>query len=279
MGQISSYFWHVEETLEEVIVKSTNYYGWKKDLPDRRDYINSKQYTVLPNIVDLRDKCPPPYNQGKLGSCTANAIAFAYQFDEINQGEKSIFIPSRLFIYYNERYMEGTIEKDSGAAIRDGIKSINKIGVCSENIWPYDIENFTQKPNKNCYIIAKNHQSIEYHKVVQNEQNIKQVLSEGFPIVFGFAVYESFESKEVSENGVVPSPKKDEKLLGGHAVSIVGYTKINDIEYFIIRNSWGIEWGDKGYCYFPVKFICNPEYCDDFWVIKKIRDNGDNYIV
>uniref|UniRef100_A0A6C0LZS7 Peptidase C1A papain C-terminal domain-containing protein n=1 Tax=viral metagenome TaxID=1070528 RepID=A0A6C0LZS7_9ZZZZ len=278
MGQISSYFWHIEENLKEEIVKSTNYYGWKKDLPDRRDYIMSNIHTVIPNKIDLRVKCPNPYNQGKLGSCTANAIAFAYQFDELNQGEKSIFIPSRLFIYYNERYMEGTTDKDTGAAIRDGIKSINKIGVCPEKIWPYDIEKFTQKPDKKCYNIAKNHKSIEYHKVIQNEQSIKHILSEGFPIVFGFAVYESFESKEVAENGVVPLPKKDEKILGGHAVALVGYTTINDIEYFIVRNSWGTEWGDKGYCYFPVNFICDSEYCDDFWVIKKIRDKDDNFI-
>jgi C1A family cysteine protease len=271
MGQISSYLWEVEETLTE----SIRYYGWKKDLPDRRDHIIPIKHTVLPKIVDLRENCPETYNQGKLGSCTANSIAFAYQYNEIKQEEQDVFIPSRLFIYYNERNMEGNIDKDSGAAIRDGIKSINKIGVCSEKVWPYNIEKFTEKPKRVCYIIAKNHRSIEYHKVIQNENNIKNILSEGYPIVFGFAVYESFESVNVAKNGIVSMPKKNEKLLGGHAVAIVGYTTINNEDYFIVRNSWGPDWGDNGYCYFPVKFICDSEYCDDFWVIKKTKDIED----
>ena len=267
MGQISSYFWDDKNSL----INSKNY-GWNKDLPDRRDHILLKKHSVLPKEVDLRNKCPQVYNQGSLGSCTANAIAFIYQFNELKENELNIFIPSRLFIYYNERDMENTINKDSGAQIRDGIKSINKIGVCPESIWEYDITKFKEKPNNNCYQIAKKHHSVIYSKVMQTEHDIKHILSEGYPIVFGFAVYESFESSEVSKNGIVPMPKDDEKLLGGHAVAIVGYTTRNNKEYFIIRNSWGPEWGDDGYCYFPIKFICNSEYCDDFWVVKKVID-------
>ena len=195
----------------------------------------------------------------------------------MKQHEHEIFTPSRLFIYYNERSIEGNTNKDSGAAIRDGIKSINKIGVCSEKVWPYNIEKFTEKPKRVCYIIAKNHRSVEYHKVKQTESQIKQVLSEGFPVVFGFAVYESFESENVAKNGIVPIPKENEKMLGGHAVALVGYTTLNNQNYFIVRNSWGSDWGDGGYCYFPVEFICNSEYCDDFWVVKKIRDKEDHF--
>ena len=272
MGQITSYFWDEEQVIE----KSLKYYGWKKDLPDRRDLLFLRQHTVLPKEIDLRKNCPKPYNQGNLGSCTANAIAFAYQFDEMKQNEKHIFTPSRLFIYYNERNMEGNTDKDSGACIRDGIKSINKIGVCSENIWPYNIEKFTEKPKKICYNLAENHKSVTYRKVSQTEQHLKHVLSEGYPIVFGFAVYESFESEIVAKTGIVPLPKSNEKLLGGHAVSIVGYIKLQNKDYFIVRNSWGEEWGDKGYCYFPVEFICNPEYCDDFWVVNRVKDIEDN---
>src|SRR2546430_400903 len=115
-------------------------YGWVPDLPDHRDHMYSAPTHVLkalPPKVDLRPNCPPVLNQGQLGSCTANAIANAHRFDQIKLGRKDHFLPSRLFIYYNERAMEGTIDSDAGAMIRDGIKSIAKLGACPETLWPY----------------------------------------------------------------------------------------------------------------------------------------------
>ena len=114
--------------------QNRHFYGWKKDKPNSDDeYHNFVVSATLDNIklVDLRSTCPAVYDQDKLGSCTANAIAAAYEYDQIKQNEKDVFIPSRLFIYYNERKMEGSIDTDSGAEIRDGIKSINVDGVCS----------------------------------------------------------------------------------------------------------------------------------------------------
>jgi C1A family cysteine protease len=102
-------------------------------------------------MVDLRDHMPEVYDQGHLGSCTANAIGGAYEYDQIKQKELEPFTPSRLFIYYNERDVEGTVEEDSGAMIRDGMKVINKIGVVPEPMWPYDIEKFKEKPSEKCY--------------------------------------------------------------------------------------------------------------------------------
>ena len=93
---------------------------------------------ALPPRVDLRRQCPPVYDQGQLGSCTANAIGGAIEFDQLKQGLPQIFVPSRLFIYYNERAMEHSIQFDSGAQLRDGIKSVAKLGACPETIWPYD---------------------------------------------------------------------------------------------------------------------------------------------
>ena len=117
-------------------------FGWTPDLPDARDYMYSAPEAVLtklPTKVDLRgSKMPKVYDQGELGSCTANAIGAAFEFGQIKQGQKD-FMPSRLFIYYNERAMEGTIDTDSGAMIRDGMKSVAKLGVCTEDTWPYDI--------------------------------------------------------------------------------------------------------------------------------------------
>ena len=114
-------------------------YGWVPDLPDARDYMYAAPLQVLtglPPKVDLRPQCPPVLDQGALGSCTANAIANAHLFDQRKQKAKQPFLPSRLFIYYNERVMEGTVHSDAGAMIRDGIKSIAKQGTCAEKQWP-----------------------------------------------------------------------------------------------------------------------------------------------
>ena len=120
-----------------IISRSISWYGWVPDLPDHRDLIYAapdKFVRALPPRVDLRKDCPPIYNQGKLGSCTAHAIGAAIEFDQMKQQWPEIFIPSRLFIYYNERVMEGTINSDNGAQIRDGIKSVAKQGACPRAI-------------------------------------------------------------------------------------------------------------------------------------------------
>ena len=247
-------------------------YGWRPDKLDYRDHTDRiPKFINHSHSIDLRDKCPGIYNQGELGSCTANAIAAAYEFDEIKQNENLLFIPSRLFIYYNEREKENSVDIDSGAEIRDGIKSINKIGVCPETLWPYDISKFTVKPPPSCYDQAKKHQSVKYHRLNNSLDILKSCLEAGLPFVFGFAVYESFESEEVAKTGKMTMPNKNESLLGGHAVMAVGYN--DDDRCFIIRNSWGIEWGDKGYFYMPYDFITSKKLCSDFWVIEIIRDD------
>src|SRR5262249_51216165 len=148
----------------------------------------------LPNKVDLRPQCPPVYDQGQLGSCTANAIGAALQFDQIKQGQQS-FAPSRLFIYYNERVMEHTVNDDAGAMIRDGIKSVAKLGAPPEvPDWPYVISKFKTKPPAIAYTHALKYQAILYQRLVQNLDQLKGCLAAGFPFVFGIAVYESFES-------------------------------------------------------------------------------------
>src|SRR5208283_5132068 len=94
-------------------------YGWVPDLPDHRDHMYAAPGEVvsqLPSQVDLRNQCPPVYDQGELGSCTANAIAAAMEFERIKQNLPD-FLPSRLFIYYNERVIEGTVNSDGGAQI------------------------------------------------------------------------------------------------------------------------------------------------------------------
>jgi C1A family cysteine protease len=246
--------------------------NWKRDTKDSRDLVH--KFTV-PNdavkVVDLRQNCPPIYDQGHLGSCTANAIAAAYRFDEMKQKEATNFDPSRLFIYYNERNMEGHVKEDTGASIRDGIKSINVNGVCTEQLWPYDITKFATCPTDDCYKDAETHKSVEYKRVEQNLDQLKQCILSGFPFVFGFEVYESFMTDAVAKTGQMPIPQPTEQLKGGHAVMAVGFDDIN--KQFIVQNSWGTKWGDKGYFYMPYEYISNNDRCDDFWTVTKVNNN------
>jgi len=246
-------------------------YGWVPDLPDHRDFLYAAPTQFqqnFPEKVDLTNQCPPVYDQGQLGSCTANAIAGAIEFDQIKQ-KLSEFTPSRLFIYYNERDMEGTVNSDSGAQIRDGIKSVGNLGACPEKEWPYDITKFSQKPPNNCYSDASQHVVKLYQRLVQELGTMKGCLASGYPFVFGFTVYESFESQTVAQTGIVPMPKTSEAVLGGHAVLCVGYDDTS--EQFIVRNSWGDGWALKGYFRMPYAYMTARRLASDFWTIRTVE--------
>lgn len=244
-------------------------YGYIPDLGDHRDF----KYTIekpilLPISVDLRSLMPPVYDQGQLGSCTANAIAGAIQFEQIKQKIKT-FIPSRLFIYYNERVIENTIASDSGSQIRDGIKSVNSQGVCPEAEWPYIESRFIKKPTAKAYKDALKNQVLQYQAINQSLNDLKTCLASGYPFVFGFTVYDSFESDEVAKTGIVNLPSKSEQSQGGHAVVCVGYDDIS--KRFIVRNSWAADWGQQGYFTMPYEYILNNDLADDFWKITLVK--------
>jgi C1A family cysteine protease len=246
-------------------------YGWIPDLPDRRDqlYVAPPELSqILPPMVDLRPNCPPVYDQGQLGSCTANAIAGAVEFDLLKEKQQGIFIPSRLFLYYNERVIEGTVNSDSGAQLRDGIKSVATQGDCPESLWPYDIAKFAIKPPTNCYAQALKFKAVQYQRVLQDANQMKGCLASGFPFVLGFTVYESFESQQVSTTGHAPMPAPSEKVIGGHAVVAVGYDDSN--QWFILRNSWGSTWGLQGYFTLPYTYLLDQNLASDFWTIRLV---------
>jgi C1A family cysteine protease len=254
--------------------RSIKHYGWVPDLPDARDFQFSAPDAVmasLPAKVDLRSKCPPVYDQGQLGSCTANAIAGAYEFDQVQERQPD-FMPSRLFIYFNERTMEGTVDIDAGAMIRDGIKSVAKLGVCTENSWPYDIAAFSERPGTACYREALKHQAVVYRSVPERLNMLQACLATGIPFVFGFSVYDGFESEEVARTGVVNMPGPREKQVGGHAVVAVGYD--NSTQRFTVRNSWGKSWGQKGYCTMPYAYVTSSQLAQDFWAIYAVEKDG-----
>jgi C1A family cysteine protease len=225
---------------------------------------------AMPATVSLRKQMPPVYDQGQLGSCTANSVGAILEFNELKQKESDAATPSRLFIYYNERAMEGTISQDSGAEIRDGIKSVAQLGAPPETMWPYDITRFARKPPAAAYKAGVKHQAIRYARVAQTTVAIQSVLASGFPISYGFTVYESFES-DVGSNGIVPIPQPHEKTLGGHAVVAIGYKTIRGQLYFECRNSWGPGWADHGYFWMPASYITSASLARDFWVIEQVE--------
>jgi C1A family cysteine protease len=226
---------------------------------------------VLPAKVDLRPQCPKTvYDQGQLGSCTANSIAGAVEFDLLKQ-KANDFLPSRLFIYYNERVIEHTVHDDAGAMIRDGIKSVAKQGVCAETTWPYSDANpgpFQEKPSAHAYTEATKHKVTSYQRLPRALRTMKSCLASGYPFVFGFTVYASFESDAVAKTGEVPMPAADEELLGGHAVLAVGYDDTHN--RFIVRNSWGPKWGQHGYFTMPYAYLLDGDLSDDFWTVRAI---------
>lgn len=279
MGNYLSY--QTSENKEQILNMNTNVkgnkykYTWKPDLPDQRDIMLvhpklKKKDKSLPTKIDLRDEFGKVYDQGQLGSCTAQAICGTLVFNEKQDNKTNIeyFMPSRMFLYYNERNMEGNPTKDSGASLRDGLKSIKTIGICSEDDWVYDTSVFNIKPNEKCYKDALEHTNIIYKRIPQFIDQLQQTLVKGLPIICGISVYESFESDTVAKTGMIPMPTLNEKLLGGHAIVIVGYD--DEEKYWICRNSWGETWGDKGYFYLPYDYMVRKNgLASDFWIINK----------
>ncbi len=241
-------------------------YGWRPDRPDFRDLMLAPPPQDLPSEVDLRGQMPAVYNQGDIGSCTANAIAAAFDFERGRQGMDFIN-PSRLFIYYNERLIEGDVSYDGGAQIRDGVKVVSRIGVVPEAMWPYIEADLYTEPPQQIYDAASDDLVLEYRRV--NPAHIRYVLAQGFPVIFGFTVFDSFMS--IGPDGVMPLPQPDDSVDGGHAVLAAGYTQVGGDPYFIVRNSWGDGWGDQGYFYMPFPVISVPGMASDFWVIRKVE--------
>jgi len=248
--------------------KVPNYYGWVPDLPDHRDYLYGAVRPIPPGLpprIDLRPYCSKVEDQGTLGSCTANALAGALEFLEMRDRVPFADL-SRLFIYYNERTLDHSVRSDSGAMLRDGIKTLNKQGVCSEKLWPYVVSRFTNRPGAACYQEASDHRITSYRRILTLDE-MRTCLAEGYPFVFGFTVYEGFESRHTAKTGVLGMPKRKERALGGHAVMAVGYDDHD--KRFIVRNSWGPKWGMKGYFTMPYAYAADRNLSDDFWTIRR----------
>jgi C1A family cysteine protease len=241
-------------------------YGWRPDLPDQRDYafgvVHHPHLASLPAKVSLRDRMPAVFDQGELGSCTANALCAAFAY--LHAG----FVGSRLQVYYGERVLERSVKQDAGAAIRDGVKVLAKTGAAPEPDWPYVVAKFAKRPSAKAYRDAKAHKIAAYSRLTSGD-DFRQCLAAGFPFVIGFTVYESFESDAVAASGVVPMPGKREQVLGGHAVCVIGYDATRaDGPHYEVRNSWGADWGDAGNFWMPVAYLENSNLADDAWTLR-----------
>jgi C1A family cysteine protease len=243
-------------------------YGWKPSLPDLRDQIADSSELKILDEVDPRADLPEVFDQGHLGSCTANAVAAAVEYDAKLNGSDPGSL-SRLWIYYYERKLEGApADQDTGAHGRDGFKVCEKLGVPLEQDWPYVIASFSEQPPASLDDEARQHRISNYRVVPRNLDSMKAVLSNKQTIAFGFSVYESFESSEVAQSGIVPLPSRNEKVLGGHEVLLVGYLR-DQSNYGLVRNSWGSGWGMGGYFLMPWAYFLDAHLASDFRTIRR----------
>ncbi len=241
-------------------------YGYRPSPPDSRDKIaDPSGLTVLPE-VDLRHgPMPLVYDQGQLGSCTANAVCAALQYDlSLDLAPKKARRRSRLDLYYGERSLEGSLgEGDTGAIGRDGFKYAQQTGVLLETAWPYDITTYEGPPPA-----GRRHKLTKpYALVPQTETAIKAALSNQQLVAFGFTVYPSFESGATASDGVVSMPTRtdlSEGSIGGHEMTIVGYDMTGAYPgHALVRNSWGSGWGIGGYCLFPWAYLLDASLASD----------------
>lgn len=228
----------------------------------RLDYLKIPKKLILPHRVDLRSKMPSIYDQGDLGSCTACALCGIVGYiDPVVKG-------SKLFVYYNTRLLANNVKYDTGASLEDGVASLQKYGVCQEKLWSYDIKKFSETPPQICYTKGLKNVALQVKNIRNDLNDMKSSLSNGWPFVVGIEVYSSFETLYVAQTGNVPMPSRTDRYLGGHAVVCVGYDDTK--KAFIMRNSWGAEWGINGYFYLPYAYLTS-NMASDLWNIQKMK--------
>lgn len=247
-------------------------YGWRPDIPDARDYRKPlvANASALPPRVDLRSLMPPVYDQGAAGSCVGNAVAAAVQFTRRRANAAPDFTPSRLYIYYNARLLEGATGFDGGAQIRDGVKGVVRYGAPPEDAWVYDTDRVLATPPQDAYDLGKLDLLLGYQRVNQSIDDLRHALARSEPFIFGFSVYESFEGPQVAGTGQLELPAAGEALVGGHAVLGVGYDDVSRV--FIVRNSWSDAWGIQGYFTMPYAYLNDSDLASDFWVLEQMSN-------
>lgn len=232
----------------------------KQSLSNDDDLIYKNDVSkVFRSSVDLRECDTLVENQQSLGSCTSSALTSAYELMiKMMYPEKYVEL-SDLFVYYNARMEEGSVDKDQGIYLRSGLEAIKKYGICEESVWPYDLEKWDDAPPDMAYENAKNKKITKYQKLISTYY-ITEVLNNNKPVVFGMEVYDSFMELD-DRICTVSFPSRKEKSRGGHAMCMVGYD-LNK-RMFLAKNSFGTDWGMKGYCWIPFDYLRQEGY--DCW--------------
>lgn len=221
----------------------------------------------LRDQVDLRNWASPVDDQSKLGSCTANAVVNAYELLDNQYYQNKGVDLSRLFVYYNTRLLEGTINSDSGAFIHEALKSLDNYGVCTEEMWPYDIEKFVVKPSELCYKNAEK-RKIKTYQRINSVSALLDALNNNRPVPVGLTIYDNFGDLDF-RNSIVTKPlSATTESEGGHALCIVGYDLNKQL--LLAKNSFGVDWGDKGYCWIPFDYARENMY--DMWMFELTTD-------
>jgi C1A family cysteine protease len=214
--------------------------------------------------IDLRPLCPPVLDQGDLATDSASALCSALEMIEIKAGRPNVRL-SRLFLYYNQRDIENTLESDNGAKIASGLRSLAKHGVCTEDSWRYDSAIFATRPSDACYMEALLHRIASSQKL-DNLDQMRSCLADGFPFVFSMTIYESFQNPRVEKTGFVTMPSPGEQYFGSMAALAVGYDDSKKI--LIVRNSFGPSWGQAGYFTLPYDYVSARDMATDFWTMR-----------
>lgn len=248
-------------------------YGYIHDHYDPRDYlfalhpVMAAAPKVLPPSTGNRQRWVMPIrDQGQLGSCTGFGTTSALTITEQNAGKPQVLL-SALMQYFDERVLEGSVNQDAGAQIRDGIKCLAQQGVATEAQWPYDISRYTMPPPPAVVAEAAAHKAAAYHRVTGVRQ-AKVALAAGMPVIIGFTVYASFEGNWAVP-GHMPMPARGEQILGGHCVHIEDYVDDPAVPgggYFVVANQWGTGWQANGWFFMPYAYW-TPRRVSDCWVI------------
>ena len=257
----------------------TMIHGVKRNLNWRRGRYNPdiEQWSPPRDVQLVTATLPltsfmPAWDQGQEGSCTGNGNGRLVTHRKHAQ-DGSIFMPSRQFLYYNERLIEGDVKQDAGAQVGDGMVALAKYGICPESSWPYS-KKFSTKPSKAAYALALKELGLVSQTVPASVSALKQAIGSGNPLSGGFDVYSSFESQSVANTGIMPVPAKKEQLLGGHCVCWDGFDdKFNALGhtgFFYCANSWGLKWGLKNYAGWFMMPYDNIKFCSDFHILLKV---------
>lgn len=242
-------------------------YGWRPSPLYRR----SRLYTAssLGGVFDydLRPLMPPVYNQGNTESCVWQATSAAMEY--LRQREAlPVFTPSRLWGYYQTRVAENCVASDAGCTVADAMVVANKLGVPPEPLWPFDPAKVLVDPPYDLMLEAQADMALAYQVVANRVTAILSCFKQGSPVVMGATVFSGIQSEQAAATGYIPMPLPDEAPDGGHAMLLVGYQ--SGPRRFIVRNSWGAEWGDKGSGYLDAEYVTNASITDELWCISKV---------